>query len=207
MLQLASTREISMIWVSRLRFSFSTANPFGRFRHFPVLLALCAGFWAVSPARAQVSADSDKLLHRMYASPDFEVKYFGPARWLDDGAFYTTVEPSQEMKDAQDIVRYETATGKREILVSAAKLIPPGTQAPLAIENYAWSKDKSRLLIFTNSKRVWRRNTRGDYWVAEPKSGALHKLGGDEPESLLMFAKFSPDGSTVGYVRANNIYV
>jgi dipeptidyl-peptidase-4 len=196
-----------MICVSRLRFSFSTAKPFGRFRHFPVLLALCAGFWAVSPARAQVSADSDKLLHRMYASPDFEVKYFGPARWLDDGAFYTTVEPSQDVKDAQDIVRYETATGKRDILVAASKLIPPGAQAPLAIENYAWSKDKARLLIFTNSKQVWRRNTRGDYWVVELQSGALHKLGGEGPASALMFAKFSPDGSKVAYVRANNIYV
>ena len=75
-------------------------------------LALCSAFPAIT--HAQVSADSDKLLHRMYASPDFEVKYFGPARWLDDGAFYTTVEPSSEAKDAQDIVRYETATGKRD---------------------------------------------------------------------------------------------
>jgi dipeptidyl-peptidase-4 len=196
-----------MTRVSRLALHFLGIKLFRRLRHFPSLLVVYASFLAIPPAHAQVSADSDKLLHRMYASPDFEVKYFGPARWLDDGAFYTTVEPSQEMKDAQDIVRYETATGKREILISAAKLIPPGTQAPLAIENYAWSKDKSRLLIFTKSKQVWRRNTRGDYWVAELKSGALHKLGGDAPESSLMFAKFSPDGSKVGYVRANNIYV
>src|ERR1700677_3221771 len=170
-----------MTRVSGLALHFLGIKFFRRLRHFPPLLVVYASFLAIPPAHAQVSADSDKLLHRMYASPDFEVKYFGPARWLDDGAFYTTVEPSQEMKDAQDIVRYETATGKREILVSAAKLIPPGTQAPLAVENYAWSKDKSRLLIFTNSKQVWRRNTRGDYWVAEPKSGALHKLGGDAP--------------------------
>jgi dipeptidyl-peptidase 4 len=196
-----------MTCVSSLTVSFPVTWLFGRLRLLAVLLACCAAFWAAAPVEAQVSADSDKLLHRMYASPDFEVKYFGPARWLDSGAFYTTLESSSKVKEAQDIVRYETATGKREILVSAAKLIPPGSATALAIENYAWSNDKSRLLIFTNSKQVWRRNTRGDYWVVEPNSGTLRKLGGDAPASSLMFAKFSPDGKRVGYVRANNIYV
>ena len=170
-----------------------------------LLLAICVT--ATIPVYAQISSDSDQLLHRMYASPDFEVKYFGPARWLDDGAFYTTVEPSAAVKDAQDIIRYQTATGTREVLVSAAKLIPSGEKVPLAFENYAWSKDKSRLLLYTNSAQVWRLRTRGDYWVLDLQSGTLRKLGGDAPASSLMFAKFSPDGSKVAYVRANNIYV
>ena len=159
-----------------------------------------------SPA-SPVSADSDKLLHRMFASSDFEVKNFGPARWLDGGVSHTTVEPSADSKDAQDIVRYETATGKREILVPAAKLIPAGAKSPLAIEDYSWSKDKNYLLIYTNSAPVWRQNTRGDYWVLNLSSSALAKLGGDTPASSLMFAKFSPDSTKVAYVRANNIYV
>src|SRR5277367_4051276 len=171
-------------------------------------LALClAACLATIPAQAQISPESDQLLHRMYASEDFEVKYFGPSRWLDDGVFYTTVETSSAVKDAQDIIRYQTATGKREVLVSAAKLIPSGAKVPLAIENYAWSNDKSRLLLYTNSAPVWRLHTRGDYWVLDLQSGALRKLGGDAPASSLMFAKFSPDGSKVAYVRANNIYV
>lgn len=171
---------------------------------FVLIIGACV---AAIPLHAQISPQSDQLLHRMYASPDFEVKYFGPARWLDDGAFYTTVEPSAAVKDAQDIVRYETASGKREILVSAAKLIPAGEKAPLAFENYSWSKDKSRLLLYTNSAQVWRLHTRGDYWVLDLQSGALRKLGGDALASSLMFAKFSPDGSMVAYVRGNNIYV
>jgi dipeptidyl-peptidase 4 len=176
-------------------------------RFLSVLALLCAACVTTTPLRAQLPPESDQLLHRMYASPDFEVKYFGPARWLDDGAFYTTVEPSAAVKDAQDIVRYETATGKREVLVSAAKLIPAGEKVPLAFENYAWSKDKSRLLIYTHSAQVWRLRTRGDYWVLDLQSGALHKLGGDAPAASLMFAKFSPEGSKVAYVRGNNIYV
>ena len=170
------------------------------------LITVC--LLAATPLPAQISPDSDQLLHRMYASPDFEVKYFGPARWLDDGSAYTTVEPSAAVKDARDIVRVDTATGKREVLVSASQLIPSNEKSPLAIENYAWPKDKSKLLVFTNSVQVWRRNTRGDYWVLDLTAKTLRKLGGpDAPPSSLMFAKFSPDGSQVAYVRANNIYV
>ena len=177
---------------------------------FISLLAFALGALAApTQVRAQTSPESDKLLHRLFASPDFEVKKFGPARWLDGGEFYTTVEPSESVKekDAKDIVRYETAAGKREVLISAAKLVPPNEKAPLKIDDYAWSKDKSRVLIFTNTAQVWRRNTRGDYWVLDLKSGALQKLGGDAPASSMLFAKFSPDGTKVAYVRANNIYV
>ena len=183
-----------------------------RFILLMILLILALSHTA--PVHAQnastaspISADSDNLLHRMFASTDFEVKNFGPARWLDAGDFYTTVEPSADSKDARGIVRYETATGKREVLVSASKLIPAGANAPLAIEDYSWSKDKTHLLIYTNSAPVWRQNTRGDYWVLNLQSGGLQKLGGDAPASSLMFAKFSPDSAKVAFVRANNIYV
>ena len=176
-------------------------------RLLSLLVFFLASLVFAAPARAQISPDSDKLLHRMFAGSDFEVKFFGPARWLDGGEFFTTVEPSSGDQKASDIVRYETATGKREVLVSASKLIPPGAKSPLAIEDYSWSKDKARLLIYTNSAPVWRHNTRGDYWVLDLRIGALRKLGGEAPPSTLMFAKFSPDGSKVAYVRANNIYV
>ena len=139
-----------------------------------VLFAACLA--AGTTLYAQISPESDALLHRMYASPDFEVRTFGPARWLDEGAFYTTVEPSAAVKDAQDIVRYETATGTREVLVSASQLIPPNEKSPIPIENYTWSADQSKLLVYSNSAQVWRRNTRGDYWVLDLRAKSLRKL-------------------------------
>ena len=188
---------------------FSSARGLRECRLLVSLVLTLATLAVASTARAQISPDSDKLLHRLFASPDFEVKKFGPARWLDGGEFYTTLEPSDSVKEkgAKDIVRYETATGKREVLISAMKLVPPNEKSALKIDDYAWSKDKSRVLIFTNTAQVWRRNTRGDYWVLDLKSGSLQKLGGDAPASSMLFAKFSPDGTRVAYVRANNIYV
>ena len=94
------------------------------------------------------------------------------------------------------------------MLVSASSLVPAaGRQAARRSTDYAWSKDGKKLLVFTNTKKVWRQNTRGDYWVLDVADGPLQKLGAGKPESTLMFAKFSPDGTRVAYVRANDLYV
>ncbi len=159
------------------------------------------------PSAAQ-HADSTLLtLERIFSSREFTGERFGPARWLDNGSGYTTLEPSPDLKGGTDIIRYDTATGRREILVSAKRLVPTGASSTLAIENYGWSPDRQRLLIFTNTQRVWRQNTRGDYWVVDLKTWQLRQLGGEVKPSTLMFAKFSPDSRSVGYVRENNIYV
>ncbi len=146
-------------------------------------------------------------LQRIFSSKEFEVKRFGPARWLEDDAGYTTVEDSASVPDAQDIVRYDPQTGRRRIVVSADLLVPEGKTKPVEIKNYAWSRDGTKLLIFTNAKRVWRTETRGDYWVLDLADRTLRKLGGDAEASTLMFAKFSPQGDRVAYVRERNIYV
>src|SRR5262249_4866149 len=59
----------------------------------------------------------------------------------------------------------------------------------------------------TNSKRGWRYDTRGDYWVLDLTTSKLSKLGKSLPVSSLMYAKFSPDGNKVAYVSEHNIYV
>ena len=65
------------------------------------------------------------------------------------------------------------------------------------------------MLIYTNTRRVWRVHSRGDYWVLDRASGKLRQLGGKEAsEATLMFAKFSPaDSNRVAYVRDKNVYV
>lgn len=155
------------------------------------------------------SQELDNTLYQIFSQHEFAVKNFGPARWLDGGVAYTTVEPSAAFpnSDAKDIVRYETATGARKVLVSASQLVPAPGAKPLLIDDYAWSKDNNRLLIYTNSKTVWRQKTRGDYWVLNLGSGKLQKLGGNVPPSTLMFAQFSPRGDSVAYVHDHNIYV
>ena len=160
-----------------------------------------------SVSYAQVADRSSLTLDRIFVSSDFRSETFGPARWLEDGSAYTTLEPSTTKHEAVDIVRYDAATGARSILIAADSLIPAGASSPLVIEGYAWSNDGRKLLIFTNTKQVWRQNTRGDYWVFDIAAKRLAQVGRDASPSTLMFAKFSPDATRVGYVRENNLFV
>jgi dipeptidyl-peptidase-4 len=159
----------------------------------------------VASAVRQSDDPSLLTLERIFSSREFSGERFGPARWLADGTGYTTVEPAAT--GGEDIVRYDPVTGEREILVSSSRVTPPGESEPLAIDDYQWSADGSKLLLYTNSQRVWRQNTRGDYWAVDLRQRMLHQLGGDAAPATLMFAKFSPDGQKVGYVREHNIYV
>jgi dipeptidyl-peptidase-4 len=130
-----------------------------------------------------------------------------PPRWFDGGQSYTTMEPATG-GHGRDLVKYDTATGKnREVLITAAQLTPEGAKEPLQIAGLSWSKDNQRVLIFTNTRRVWRTNSRGDYWFFDRKTGKLKKLGGDAPEASLMYAKFNPETTKVAYVKNNDIYV
>jgi len=147
------------------------------------------------------------ILHRAFVDRAFAVKSYGPVHWLKSGESYTILEPAAGSDGTSDIVRYDTGTGKREVLVSGQQLVPSDEKKAISIDDYSVSDDLNRVLIFANSRRVWRRNTRGDYWVLDRKSGVLKKLGGGGPPSSLMFAKFSPDGTKVAYVRFNNIFI
>ena len=142
----------------------------------------------------------------IYKNGEFGQKGFGPVRWMKDNKGYSTLEESTNLA-GKDIVKYDAKTGKRTIIVSAADLIPNGSEKPLVIKDYKWSDDNTKLLVFTNTRKVWRYHTRGDYWVLNLATKKLSQLGKSLPEATLMFAKFSPDGSRVGYVSDLNIYV
>jgi dipeptidyl-peptidase-4 len=156
---------------------------------------------------AASAGELEGRLQRIFDSGAFAQKPFGPARWIRNGDSFTTLESSAATPGGRDIVEHNTATGARTVLIAAAQLKPPKADKPLTIEDYHWDRDYQRLLIFTESKRTWRTNSRGDYWLFDRKSSTLKKLGGDAPASSLLFAKFSPDGASVAYVRENNLYV
>jgi dipeptidyl-peptidase-4 len=160
----------------------------------------------VVPASAQPkTADPTKLtLDRIFVSGDFNGEHGPAVKWLDGGA-YTTSQPSKTHKGASDLIRVDAA-GKTEVLVPAENLISPYTKKPLDIHDYEFTKDLDLVLIYTNSVKVWRQNTRGDYWTYKRSTNQLRRLGYAVP-SALMFAKLSPDGTRVGYVWENNLYV
>ncbi len=120
--------------------------------------------------------------------------------WAKDGYQYYKVNAGGiDELDARD-------ANKKTAIVTKEMLTPQG-KAPLAISGFSFSDDGNKVLIFTNTKRVWRYNTRGDYWVYDLTAKSLKQLGHGKPESSLMFAKISPDGAKAAYVSGHNIYV
>jgi dipeptidyl-peptidase-4 len=123
----------------------------------------------------------------------------GGMKWSGDDNSYFRIENDE-------IVQYSLPENKGKVLISKQQLTPADSKSPLRISFYSFSTDKQKVLLFTNTKRVWRLRTKGDYWVLDLKNNALTKLGKSLPTSSLMFAKFSPDGKSVAYVSGNNIY-
>ncbi len=173
-----------------------------------VILLLLLSPVSLPPSFAQATQPAESPLLTVDSIFTFRGKSLGPVQWQKDGSGYLALEPSTTKKGSLDIVRYDAVTGARSIKVSAEKLTPAAAAEPLGVEDFVLSADEKRLLIFANSARVWRSNTRGDYWVLNLDTWSLKKLGGaDAKPSSLMFAKFSPDATRVGFVRENNIYV
>src|ERR1035438_9708276 len=104
-------------------------------------LAILCGF----PPLAAASDELNQRLIRIFHSDALSAKRFGPARWIRGGAAFTTLEASASDAAAEDIVEYDTASGKRSVLVSAAQLTPKDAKKPLRIEDYRWDRNLTQI--------------------------------------------------------------
>ncbi|HXO75477.1 MAG TPA: DPP IV N-terminal domain-containing protein, partial [Puia sp.] len=108
---------------------------------------------------------------------------------------------------AGNIVRTDLPGRQETVIVDQELLKPAGQVKPLEVRNFAFSEDGKKVLIYTNTRRVWRYNTRGDYWVLDLGSHVLSQVGEGRAASSLLYAKFSPDATKVAYSSEHNVYV
>ena len=148
---------------------------------------------AVSGVFAQTPGIPDSLdasLRAIFERKEYAAESVGATAWLDGGRRYTSIASGEE----RNLVATDTHNGTSEVLVASKSLVPKGETRPLSIDGYSWSPDKSKLLVFTNTRKVWRQNTRGDYWVLDRATGALKQLGGT-------MVRLKPDATEAGSVR------
>jgi dipeptidyl-peptidase-4 len=124
----------------------------------------------------------------------------GGVNWTKDGNSYY-------QNFGGEIITVTLPNNEKKTIISRNLLIPPGKVSPLNVRSFQLSEDGTKALIYTNTKRVWRQDSRGDYWVADIAKNTLTQIGKSKPASSLMFAKFSPDGNKVAYVSEHNIFV
>ena len=123
----------------------------------------------------------------------------GKINWTADGNAYTKVKEG-------NIIQVDPVTEEEIVVVGKAKLIDPATNKALLPQSYEFNSNYTTVLIFTNTVKVWRYNTMGDYWLYDIIADKLTKIGNKLPSQSLMFAKFSPDGKKIAYVSEHNIY-
>lgn len=126
---------------------------------------------------------------------------FGQSKlqWSEDGLALIRLKKNQ-------LVEESVQTGDdRKVLISEVDF---GNTEPFkSMDDFSWHPASAQLLVFNNTARVWRYNTKGDYWVYHMKSKKWFQLGKGLPSQSLMFAKLSPDGKQVAYVSQYNVYV
>jgi dipeptidyl-peptidase-4 len=149
---------------------------------------------------------SNLTIDAIFKSKEFAGETF-VGQWQSDSQGFERIKRDAESGDVS-IVRIDlTSPSKENVVVSSEMLTPDGTDKPLSMDSYQWSPDKTKLLVFANTQRVWRLNTRGDYWVLDLGAKSLKQIGEDADEASLMFAKFSPDAKKVAYVYKNDLYI
>jgi dipeptidyl-peptidase 4 len=139
------------------------------------------------------------LFYSLYAASSFAQPSRGLNWTPESNAYYET--------NKSEIVKITLPDQQKTTLVTAKQLTPNGQSAALQVRSFQFSGNGRKVLIFTNTKRVWRYDTKGDYWLLDLDKNTLTQLGKGRPVSSLMFAKLSPDNSKVAYVSQHNMYV
>lgn len=171
------------------------------------LLTLCLAFCA-APLSAQVSmqrADTKPRLslEQIYASGTFSSDFFRGGQWAESGPVIQYIESED---GATHLVQYNLETDEETRLIDGSRLRAPDTGRLIQIERYAYSPNGDDVLLYTDSERVWRQNTKGYYYLADLATGEVKAIA-DRAKGFQMFAKLSPSGDRVAFVRDRNLFV
>jgi len=167
-----------------------------------LLLCLTAPLF---PAAAQTNDTADLTLKSLFASSTFYGDSFRGGRWAEAGPLVRYIERDDE-SEATDLVEYNLETDTRTVLIDGDDLAKPDGEGLIQIEDYAYSTDRSKVLLYTDSERVWRLNTKGYYYVYDLASGTVTPVA-DRADGFQMFAKFNPAGDKVAFVRERDLFV
>ena len=136
----------------------------------------------------------------------FSINFESISRILNQEIIWNADESGYFSIKNNELILISTKGGKNQTIISNKDLFIKDLEKYIELKAFSFSANKERVLIFTNTKRVWRYETKGDYWVFNLKSKSLNKIGNNLKSQSLMFAKFSPDNQNVAYVSENNIY-
>lgn len=147
-------------------------------------------------ANTTIAQKKDITLEDIWKTGTFRANGVFGLESMNDGSHYTTIEDGA-------ILRFEYSKGsKPDTILKQSKLVVNGKE--INIDAYQFSSDENQLLISTETEKIYRHSTRENYYVYDRKVKSLTKVSDGEKQ---MYATFSPDGTKVGFVRGNNIFI
>lgn len=129
-------------------------------------------------------------------------------QWAADGSafMYIVTDPETGVKS---IIREHVIDGERTTVVDGGSLVLKAGGDPVPIAGFQVSADGRYVLIAgpegEPDLRYGTRPSERSYYVFESASGVFRPLSGIE--GAQKFAKFSPEGGRVGFVRGGNLFM
>ena len=168
------------------------------------VLVICFVFVCAPNSVAQ-QAKPSLTLEDIHASGKFSSRSFRGGRWADAGPVIRFIERDGEAGQSS-LMSFNLENERRAVLIDGEKLFAEDVDRFIEIEDYAYSGDGRRVLIYTDSERVWRVNSKGYYYLFDLESQSLTPIS-DRGAGFQMFAKLSPDGRHVAFVRDRNLFM
>ena len=156
------------------------------------LLAVAALFAFVVGAKAADSLTVKDITSGKYAAEN--LRSLAP---LPDGVSFARFS-----SDHDKILKYHFATGEETGVIFDCHATTGDSIGE--VDGYATSPDGRKMLVYTNTDRIYRHSFRADYYVYDVASHSLTALSKGGPQQS---AIWSPDSRKVAFVRENNLFV
>jgi len=126
----------------------------------------------------------------------FKVKTVEMPRSMADGEHYTL------MVNDKAVVKYSYKTGATtDTIFSISRL----KNSPFKqISGYEFSPNESKLLVYTNVEKRYRRTFTANYYVYDIKRNEIEALSENGPQEVPLF---SPDSRYIAFARVNNLFL
>ena len=156
------------------------------------LLTLLLSFLLITTISAQKKEITLEDLWEYYS---FYPKSYNKINSMNDGEHYSNIKKTD---NGQEIIKYKFSDGKkvRTLLKSNDFEIPK-------INNYTFSDDEKKLLLKTETEKIYRYSSKSIYYVYNIFTDKLEKLS----DQKIMYATFSPKADKVAYVLDNNLFI
>ena len=156
------------------------------------ILLICLSFLAIN---TMFSQKKNITLDDLWKNYSFFPKNYNSLNSMNNGEHYVSLENS-ELGQKLNIYKYKDGEKVRTLFKSDEFDLK-------RITNYSFSNDEKKLLLETQTEKIYRYSSKSIYYVYNIFTDKLKKISDDK----LMFATFSPAGNKIAYVLDNNIYI